>query len=1025
MKKLQKHFAVCGALILTLLAAGMPQCSFAQQGIGTLQGKVVDEASVPVIGASVVVNGSAKGTSTNADGSFTLSGLTDGDVLEISFLGYDTQEVVYHGQTFIDVTLHEQTLQGEAVVVTALGIKRSEKALSYNVQKVGGEELTTVKDANFMNSLVGKVAGVQISSSAAGAGGAARVILRGTKSLTKDDNALYVIDGVPMFTVYSGSTSNGIMNDQPGTNSVADLNPEDIESMTVLTGPSAAALYGSSAANGVILITTKKGAEGATHVTYSNSTSFSDPLLMPRFQDTYGNATGDSRSWGEKLAAPTGYNPADFFNTGVQEINSVTLTTGNDKHQFYASVSTTNTTGILPNNDYNRYNFTFRTTNKFAKDKLTLDASAQYIIQDNNNMMGSGDYLNPLPALYLFPRGESFEEVRMFERWDESRNIMTQFWDQKFADDFSMQNPYWIMHRTLNELQKRRYMLNASLRWDITDWLNIVGRVHMDNSDQDAYTKRYATTSNTFTESSSRGFYGHTKQNDRATYADVLASINKNFVDDRLSVNFNFGASINDQVEDATYLNGGLGKLPNFFAYSNIDLSKSKRGELAWHDQTQSVFGNLELGWDHWLYLTVTGRGDWASQLAFTDKLSYFYPSVGMSVVFNELFDLPKEISLLKLRGSWAEVASAPSRYLTQMQFAYNDQIDQYEYPKQHYDTNLRPENTRSWEIGLNARFFGSKLYFDATYYRSNTYNQTFTVPASASSGYESNIVQTGNIQNEGIELAAGYHNEWGKFGFSTGITYTYNKNKVVRLANGALNPVTGEIIDMPYMDASSCLGIEGGPVIRLTEGGTMGDLYILNKELRRDDHGFLWGDDKGSIDLVDNGEYFRIGSILPKYNLGWTGMLSYAGVQLDWTVTARVGGWVVSDTQAILDRYGVSEATAHARDNGLIYFGDRGVTPQNYYETISTAPASFYMYDATNIRLADLSLSYTFPRKWFRDKVGLTVAFTAKNLWLIYCKAPFDPESTSAVANNFYQAVDYFQMPSLRQLGFSVKLAF
>ena len=1024
MKKQQKHFVVCGALIVALLTAVMPLRSSAQQGAGILQGKVVDEASVPIAGASVVVKGSVKGVSTSADGNFTLSGLTDGDVLEISFLGYGTQEVAYHGQTFIDVTLHEQSLKGEEVVVTALGIKRSEKALSYNVQKVGGDELTTVKDANFMNSLAGKVAGVQINSSAAGAGAAARVILRGTKSLTKDDNALYVIDGVPMFTVYSGDTGGGTMNNQPGTNSVADLNPEDIESLSVLTGPSAAALYGSNAANGVILITTKKGAEGTTHVTYSNSTSFSNPLLMPRFQDTYGNATGSSQSWGEKLATPTGYNPADFFNTGVQEINSITLTTGNDRNQFYASVSTTNTTGILPNSDYNRYNFTFRTTNRFARDKLTLDASAQYITQDNKNMVGSGQYFNPLPALYLFPRGESFEEVQMYERYNETRHISEQFWDQKFAGDFNMQNPYWIMHRMLNELQKRRYIINASLRWDITDWLNIVGRVHMDNSDQDAYAKRYASTSTLFTEGSSRGYYGHSKQNDRAVYADALLSINKTFIDDRLSLNFNLGTSINDQVEDATYLNGGLNKLPNFFAYSNINLSTSKRGESAWHDQTQSIFGNLELGWDHWLYLTATGRNDWASQLAFTDKLSYFYPSVGLSVVFNELFELPKEISLLKLRGSWAEVASAPSRYLTQMQFAYNDQYDQYEYPKQHYDTNLRPENTRSWEIGLNVRFFDSKLYSDATYYRSNTFNQTFTVPASASSGYESNIVQTGNIQNEGIELTAGYNNEWGKFGFSTGITYTYNKNKVVNLANGALNPVTGESIDMPYMDATSCLGIEGGPVIRLTEGGTMGDLYVLNRQLRRDDHGFLWGDDKGSIDLVDNGEYTRIGSILPKYNLGWTGMLSYAGVQLGWTVAARVGGWVVSDTQAILDRYGVSEATAKARDNGLIYFGDRGVTPENYYTTISKAPASFYMYDATNIRLADMSLSYSIPRKWFRNKVGMTVAFTAKNLWLIYCKAPFDPESTSAVANNFYQAVDYFQMPSLRQLGFSVKLA-
>ena len=537
----------------------------------------------------------------------------------------------------------EDTQTLDEVVVTALGIKREQKALSYNVQQVKGDELTNIKDANFINALSGKVAGVTINASSAGAGAAARVVMRGTKSLEKNDNALYVIDGIPMFNVNSGDNAGGTMNKQPGSNSVADINPEDIESMTILTGPSAAALYGSDASNGVILITTKKGTVGKVQISYSNSTSFSSPMMMPKFQNIYGNREGELGSWGSLMDTPSNFDPSDFFNTGMTEMNGFTLTTGTEQNQTYASVSTTNSTGILPNNAYNRYNFSIRNTAKFCDNKLSLDLGAQYIIQNNKNMVGSGQYFNPLVSLYLFPRGENFQEVQMYERYSEARNLMVQYWPESiFGTDLDMQNPYWIMNRMQNELSKRRYMFNASLKWDITDWVNVTGRVRVDNSDSDSYEKYYASTRGTFTESSSKGYYGHTKQNDRSVYADVMASINKNFFDDKLSLNATVGASINDIQEDAMYLKGGLEQIPNFFHYGNINVNTSKRNESKWHDQVQSVFASAELGWNHQLYLTVTGRNDWASQLAFTSKGSYFYPSVGLSwrVTFVQ-FSLP------------------------------------------------------------------------------------------------------------------------------------------------------------------------------------------------------------------------------------------------------------------------------------------------------------------------------------------------------------------------------------------------
>ncbi|MDE6870885.1 MAG: SusC/RagA family TonB-linked outer membrane protein [Bacteroidales bacterium] len=990
-----------------------------------ISGTVTDIKGEPLIGVSILEKGTVNGAVTDIDGKFTLS-VSAGAQIEVSCIGFTPKTLTVTSGTPLTIVLEEDSELLNEVVVTALGIKREQKALSYNVQEVKGDKLTAVKDANFINSLQGKVAGAIVNTSAAGPGAAARIIMRGTKSLEKDDNALYVIDGIPMFNINSGDNSGGTMNDQPGTNSVADINPEDIESLTILTGPSAAALYGSEAANGVILITTKKGSEGKMKVSYSNSTSFSTPLMMPQFQTRYANAEGSQYSWGPALSTPSTYNPADFFNTGVNEINGLTFTCGTEKNQTYASVSTTNSTGILPNNTYNRYNFSFRNTTKFAKDKLTLDVGGQYIIQNNKNMVGSGLYFNPLTSLYLFPRGESFQEVQAFERWNETRGIMEQYWPEAiFGSDYDMQNPYWIMYRMQNKLKKRRYMMNASLKWDVTQWLNIAARIRVDNSDQDIYAERYATTTGTFTEGSDRGFYNHTKQNDRTVYGDVIASISKNFVDDRLSINANIGASFNDMREDVMYFKGGLEQIPNFFHYGNIKLSTSKRNETAWHDQTQSVFASFEAGWDRMVYLTLTGRNDWDSRLAFTDKPYYFYPSTGLSFVISELFDSPVAVPYLKVRASWSEVASAPERYLTRKQYTYNEQTNLYEYPSVHYDTNLKPENTRSWELGLNAKFYESRFNLDLTFYRSNTFNQTFYVDASSSSGYKQNIVQTGNIQNQGIEAAVGYTDSYsaGKVKFSTNFTFTMNDNKIIRLANGAINPENGEVIEMDYYPKGT-LGISGGPALRLTEGGTMGDLYI-NQRLRQSPNGYIYANATNDIEL-ETTEYRKIGSLLAKCHVGWNTSLSYAGVNLNVQFTGRFGGLVVSDTQALLDKYGVSEASAAARDAGGVSIGEgRVVDAQKYYDKVTSAIGTYYTYDATNVRLSELSVSYTLPGKWFKDKVGLTVGLTGKNLWMIYCKAPFDPESTASVTNNFYQGVDLFQQPSLRSLGFNVKLSF
>lgn len=991
---------------------------------GSVKGTVTDTNGDPLIGVSVIVDGSPVGTQTNIDGEFTLKAKA-GDMLKFTYIGYRQVIMPVPASGNIDLVMEEEATALDEVVVTALGIKREQKALSYNVQTLKGDAFTANKDANFINSLSGKVAGVNISSSSAGSGSAARVIMRGVKSISGNDNALYVIDGIPMFDVNTGDTEGSTMAKQPGSSSVADINPDDIESMSVLSGPSAAALYGSAAASGVILITTKKGTEGRAKLTYSNTTQFHRVWMTPKFQNTYGNTPGEFTSWGAKLETPTSYDPLDFFQTGVTEINALTLTVGTQKNQTFASAAVTNAPGVMPESDYNRYNFTIRNTTTFFNDKLTLDLGASYIIQNNKNFVGSGHYFTPIPALWLFPRGDDFNEIRMFERWNPSRNLMTQYWPYG-QENLTLQNPYWTQKRMNREARKQRYMFNASLKYDILPWLYVIGRVRVDNQNITYQEKYYASTVNTLA-GSDKGMYAENRTMDRTTYADIMASMNKNFLDNRLNLNAQFGASINDMLEEGNSVAGGLSHVPNVFAIGNIDKGSFKHNDLSWHDQIQSVFGSVELGWDSQYYLTVTGRNDWASMMAFTDKLSYFYPSVGGSWLISETFreQLPQAISFLKVRGSWAEVAKSPDRYLTHPQFEYSDQKDQYEWPSIHYNPNLKPENTKSWEIGLSTKFLNNTIGFDITYYKSNTFNQTFKIPASKSSGYSYNLVQTGNIENRGIEAALTYQNQWGNWRFNTGITYSLNRNKVIELANGALDPETGMPIEMSYFPATSCLGMSGGPAVLLYVGGSMGDIYS-NLRLRQSPNGYIWRDPSTGNVQLEQVDYFKVGSVLPKFNMGWTGTLGWKDLAISWAVTGRFGGQVISDTQAYLDRYGVSEVSAIARDNGGVAVPGNGVVDaQNYYETISGAAGTYYVYDATNVRLADLTISYTIPRMKLKNIADVTLSLTGKNLWMIYCKAPFDPESTSATGNNFYQGVDYFQQPSLRTYGFNVKFTF
>ena len=992
----------------------------------TISGTIEDESGLPIPGAAVIESGTTNGTTTDLDGNFTLTVSGASASIEITSLGYDAVTLPVGTRTVFEVMLREEAVALEGTVVTALGIRRDEKALSYNVQEVQADRITEVKNANFINALSGKVAGVTINTSSSGVGGASKVVLRGNKSISQSSNALYVIDGIPMYNFGGGG---GTEFDSKGaTESIADLNPEDIKSISVLTGAAAAALYGSEAANGAIMITTKAGEAGKLKVSFSSNTEFLSPFVLPEFQNIYGTGLNGSNSsgiysWGAYIpeSARYNYHPDDYFETGHTYTNSFSVSGGTDRNQTYFSAAAVNSDGIIPNNRYDRYNFTFRNTTYFLKDRLKIDASASYIIQKDQNMTNQGVYSNPLVPAYLFPRGNNFDIYRNFERYNEATKLMEQFWGDDLVGDLRMQNPYWINYRNLRNNDKKRYMLTLSVQYDILDWLNVSGRVRIDNSSNLYTQKLYASSESTITEGGKNGHYTEARGFDSQTYADIMLNINKEFGRD-WSLVANVGASINN-IKTDTFTYGGPiqdNGLANVFNVMDLDDVAKRATKEGWNDETQSVFGSVEIGWKKMLYLTVTGRNDWASQLAGSSQSSFFYPSAGLSWVPTTLWDMGA-LDYLKIRGSVASVGMPFPRFLTIPTYEY-DATNKIWKDKTHYPIgDLKPERTLTYEVGVEASLW-QDLNINLSWYLADTYNQTFDPSLPPSSTYTTIYLQTGNVRNTGVEASVGYNHTWNGFTWDSNFTFTWNRNEIRELAADAVNPLTGEALNLDKLDIKGL----GRAKYVLKKGGTLGDLYTTSY-LKTNEKGYIEVDDTGQISVVDDGVDRYLGSVFPDYNLAWRNDFSWRGIHLGILFSGRIGGICYSATQANLDLYGASKATADARlAGGVLVNGREMIDAQKWYQAIGAQSGlpQYYIYDATNFRLQELSIGYTLPSRWFRDVCRLTVSAVGHNLWMIWCKAPFDPEAVASTGNN-YQGIDYFMMPSLRSMGFNIKLDF
>lgn len=983
-----------------------------------IHGTVLGEGGEPLAGATVSVKGTAISTMTDSEGRFTIQA-EPSQTLVVSYVGYATREVAIGNLTTIRITLEKETQEIEQVVVTALGITKKAKTLTYNVQEIDKSNISAVDNGSFVNSLIGKVAGATINSSSAGVGASSRVVMRGVKSISGNNNVLYVIDGIAMPNLIRGQAEDIFSGAGQTGDFVANLNPEDIESLTVLSGPSAAAMYGSAAANGVIVINTKKGARNSTNVTFSNTTTFNSPLILPEFQNTYGpSEVGSYYSWGEKLVTPSSYDPADFFQTGVNVSNAITFSTGTERSQTYLSLGDVRSRGIITNNNFKRSNFTARNTSSFFNNKMTLDVSFMAGMVGEQNMISQGQYFNPLVAIYLFPPGDDFNKVKAFERYDPSRNLMKQWWD--YGDNgLMMQNPYWVTHRDLFPNKLERYIGTLTLRYTVAPWINLSGRVKLDkyHAKQE---KKFAAYTNTLF-ASEYGYYSLHNLDNRQIYAEGMANINKP-LNDNFSLSANLGTAVEDIEFNEDLYGGKLLGVANLYTYANIDRATVDVLQTGYHRQKQSVFGNAQLGYKNMAFLDVTARNDWASTLANTTSESFFYSSVGISAIVTDLLKIrSRQLSYLKLRASYAEVGNEPNQFLTNPTYALAGglPVTRTRMP----NPELKPELTKSWEAGINAAFFQGALQVDATVYTSRTYNQIFEPTLSAASGYTSVMVNAGRVDNKGIEVAARYNKKFGKLSWNTYATWSLNRNRIVELLPGWTNPVTGEVVSLRELDMTGT----GSYKMVLKEGGTMGDIYV--NTLRVDEHGAIYVDPGSQTVAADVNRFVYAGNNNPKYNVGWGNTLQWNGLQLNFVLAGRVGGIVVSNTQAIMDAFGVSKASAEARDNGGAIVNGRPIPAKEYYQVVGAGASggvgSMYVYSATNFRLAEASLGYNLPvKKWAPFIKGANVSLVGRNLLLLYAAAPFDPELTPNTTT-YFQGIDYFMMPSLRSVGFSVRLEF
>ncbi len=982
-----------------------------------VSGTIKDADGNALPGVSVVVKGTTTGTNSDLNGKYTLNVPSANSTLQFSFVGMTTTEEIVNGRTVINVTLKSEAVGLQEVVVTALGIQRDKKTLTYASQKISGEDIRAAANINFMDGLSGKASGLDIKVSSSGAGGSTKAVLRGNKSLVGLSEPLYVIDGIPMINNKGGQPGSYGGTDQG--DGLSALNNEDIESINVLKGANASILYGSQGANGVVLITTKKGKAGKVDISINSSTMFETVSGLPQFQFNYGAVGGSDYSWSKTKGSYQKDYIKDFFQTGINATNSISISGGTDKITAYFSYTNTSAKGVLPTNKYSKNNFSFNQSTKLFNDKVTISSNVMFAQEETHNRPGAGYYNNPLTGLYLFARERDFESYKEnYQVFDPARNLYKMSW---YSTEEKMNNPFWEIYKNPKLNTSYRVIASLKLSWDIAKGLKFDVRGNVDYTDR-LHDYRYAAAGNSVSVSPN-GKWDYFKNNDKALYSDAILSYSTKL--GVISINALAGASYQHTIlNDGMSVNNGTISLmyPNFFSFANMPYNVMFNQTIS-RVLKQGAFANAQIGYKDMLFLDLSGRNDWASTLALTGNQSYFYPAVGLTAILNQMFRLPEVISFAKIRGSYSQTANevpfnVVNPWNTIGGTGTPSGIGGINRNTQVPFTNLKPEMITGTEIGAEFRFFNGRAGFEFTYYSDISKNQFLTLSAPSGSGYTSYYVNAGKITNKGFELTLDFVPvETTNASWRSSINLSHNKNKIVEL--------------IPTNPDYQVGGDDEGFASIIRAGGSFNDIWIY--KFAKSDAGQIILDSKGVPTKA--AKQVKVGNANPDIVLGWSNTFTFKNIYVSALVNGKFGGKAFSKTEAFLDAYGVSKRTGDIRSAGetMPINAIQGTTPVTsidpyiYYGAVGDRNRIMepYIFSRTNVRLAQLVIGYNLNMQ----KLGLpvkaaSISLIGRNLFFFYKKAPYDPEQSMSTSNSM-QSNEVFSMPATRTLGFNIKLNF
>lgn len=1009
----------------------------------TISGKVTDENNGALPGVNIVIKGTQRGTVTDASGNFQLAipDNSDNDVLVFSFVGYTTEELVIGNRTEFLVKFTPEAKALNEVVVTALGIARDKKALAYSVSEVKGSEFTQARENNIANSLTGKIAGVNATGMATGPGGSSRIVIRGNGSLSGNNQPLYVINGMPMDNSIPGGGTNsggGTMNVDRG-DGIGGINPDDIESISVLKGGPAAALYGARASNGVILITTKKGkAQKGIGVEINSNISMEDISVIPDWQYEFGQGVDGRKpaniteakstgrlSYGAKMDgqptiqvdgqmhpySPQKDNLKNFYNKGMNYINTIAFTGGSEVVNFRLGLNNTSSNSIVPHSRFNR-SIANLNLNAMLGKKLSVETVVQYNFEKgiNRPKVGYAD-MNPHWATYLVA---NVVDVRSLSPGYDLETGKEMEWNPVPQAP----NPYFVINKFKNDDAKNRVIAQASLKYDLLDNLYLKGSVSQDFY---SFTSEYVQpTNNAF---QPLGTYESRKVSSQETNALLTLNYNQD-LGENINLTAMLGGNIQKNMYNQTLIAGSEFTIPYFYSYTNLAVMTTT--PTFSESAMNSVFGSLDFSFKNSLFLTVTGRQDWFSVLNPNNN-SIFYPSVGGSWILSESFDLPETLSFAKLRASWAQVGGATvDPYViyptySMVQGGHNGRPVQNLGSSQVPNPDLRPLTSTTYEAGIDMRLFGNRLGVDFTYYNRRTTDDIVQTSIANSSGYTSALLNVGELSNKGVELLlSGTPLRQSTFKWDVSYNIAYNQSKIEKLAEG-----------LNYVDVGS--GVGGGSVRN-----------VLNRP-----YGTIWGyrkltDNAGNIvyntasGYAIRGDLEEIGQGTPPLTMGLTNNFSYKNFSLNILMDGKFGSVVFSNLYQYAYRFGLPKATLPGRESGLTV---TGVTREGnefsknwkkedidtYYDNDKNYTAMF-MFNNDFIKLRQIVLSYNLPAKVLSGikLQAASISLVARNLAILYkdkANNYFDPESNYTSTNA--QGLEAFGVPRTKTYGINLMVKF